>query len=155
MFLHLNGMFAIAIWDARRRQLVLGRDRWARNRWSIGSEPDRLLFASELKSLLQVPGLAREIDATALDQYLTYQYVPHPRTIFRGFRKLPPGHYAVYRERPVEGAAVLGPGFNQTWQGTEAEAFEQLRRPWSRRSSCGCRATCRWALFSPAASIRR
>ncbi len=126
-FSHLNGMFAIAIWDARRRQLVLGRDRLGKKPLVYRQETDRLLFASELKSLLQVPGIAREIDPTALDHYLTYQYVPHPRTIFRGFRKLPPGHLAVYREGQLEVQPYWRPDFNQQWQGTREEAIRHLQ----------------------------
>ena len=92
---HLNGMFALAIWDANHRRLVLARDRLGEKPLFYRLEADRLLFASELKSLLEVPGLAREIDPQSLDEYLTYQYVPHPRTIFRGISKLPPAHYGV------------------------------------------------------------
>ena len=63
---------------------------------SLRGRQGRLLFASELKSLLQVNDAPREIDPTAIDDYLTYQYVPHPKSIFRGYAKLPPGHAAVY-----------------------------------------------------------
>ncbi len=126
-FSHLNGMFAIAIWDARRGQLVLGRDRLGQKPLVYHCEPDRLLFASELKSLLQVPGLSREIDPTALDHYLTYQFVPHPRTIFRSIRKLPPGHYAVYRAGQLEVSPYWRPDFNTVWKGTRQAAIEQLQ----------------------------
>ena len=112
-FRHLNGMFAVAIWDGRRRQLVLGRDRLGKKPLVYRHEPGRLSFASELKSLLEVPGTPRDIDPNALDEYLTYQYVPHPNTIFRSIRKLPPGHYAVYREDQLAGAAVLGAGLQR------------------------------------------
>ncbi len=104
---HLNGMFALAIWDANARRLVLARDRLGKKPLFYRHEPDRLLFASELKSLLQVPGVAREIDPQALDEYLTYQYVPHPRTIFRGFAKLPPAHYGVYSDGQLVDALLL------------------------------------------------
>jgi len=99
---HLVGMFALAVWDARRGQLLLARDRLGQKPLVYRHEPGRLLFASQLKGLLEVPGVPREIDPQALDQYLTYQYVPHPRTIFRGIAKLPPGHYAVYRDDRLE-----------------------------------------------------
>ena len=99
---HLVGMFALAIWDARRGQLLLARDRLGQKPLVYSHQPGRLLFASQLKSLLEVPGVPREIDPQALDQYLTYQYVPHPRTIFRGIAKLPPGHYAIYRHDRLE-----------------------------------------------------
>ena len=97
-FRHLNGMFGIAIWDSNRRRLVIGRDRLGQKPLVYRLESGRLLFASELKSLLEVPGVPRDVDAGALDQYLTYQYVPHPRTIFRGIRKLPPAHFGIYED---------------------------------------------------------
>ena len=126
-FSHLNGMFAIAIWDARNQQLVLGRDRVGQKPLVYRHETDRLIFASELKSLLQVPGVPREVDATAVDQYLTYQYVPHPRTIFRGIRKLEPGHRAVYRNNRLEISRYWDPDFNTQWQGSEQDAIESLQ----------------------------
>lgn len=108
----LNGMFALAIWDASRRQLLLARDRLGQKPLVYRHEPGRLLFASELKSLLQVPGVPRHVDPQALDEYLTYQYVPHPRTIFRGIAKLPPGHYALYRDDRLEVRRYWQPDFN-------------------------------------------
>lgn len=126
-FSHLNGMFAIAIWDAREKQLVLGRDRLGQKPLVYRHEGDRFLFGSELKSLLQVPGVPREIDPVAVDQYLTYQYVPHPRTIFRGIQKLPPGHYAVYRREQLAVQRYWDPDFNALWARGEGEAIEQLQ----------------------------
>jgi len=99
---HLDGMFALALWDARRGRLVLARDRLGKKPLVYRHDPGRLLFGSELKSLLQVPGLPREVDPAALDAYLCYQYVPHPQMILRGFNKLPPGHLAVYERDQVE-----------------------------------------------------
>ena len=108
---HLNGMFALAIWDAGRRQLVLARDRLGEKPLVYRLEPGRLLFASELKSLLEVPGIPRELDPQALDAYLTYQYVPHPQTIYRGINKLPPAHIAVYREGRLDVRCYWQPDF--------------------------------------------
>lgn len=112
MLPRLNGMFAIAIWDARRRQLLLARDRLGKKPLVYRHEPGRLMFASELKSLLQVPGVPREVDPQALDEYLTYQYVPHPRTIFRGIAKLSPGCYAVWRDDRLDVRPYWQPDFN-------------------------------------------
>jgi asparagine synthase (glutamine-hydrolysing) len=91
----LEGMFAFALWDASRERLVLARDR-------VGKKPllwtrlqdGTLAFASELKALLRLPGLSRELDPTALDAYLALQYVPSG-TALRGVEKLPPGHLLV------------------------------------------------------------
>jgi len=95
-FEHLNGMFAIAIWDQNRDRLVLARDRLGKKPLYYTVHNRRLVFASELKSLMQLPGMDREIDPGAIDLYLTYQYIPHPHSIYRGIHKLPPGHLAVF-----------------------------------------------------------
>ena len=124
---HLNGMFALALWDANRQQLILARDRLGKKPLVYRHEPGRLLFASELKSLLEVPGVPREIDPQALDEYLTYQYVPHPRTIFRGIAKLPPGHYAVYREGRLDVRSYWQPDFNIEEARPAADYAEELR----------------------------
>jgi asparagine synthase (glutamine-hydrolysing) len=92
----LAGMFAIAVWDARRGQLVLVRDRLGKKPLLWTQLPDgSIAFASELKALLRLPGLRREVDPVALDAYLALQYVPGPETALRGVRKLSPGCYAV------------------------------------------------------------
>jgi len=88
---HLNGMFGIAIWDARTRTLVLTRDRLGVKPLYYAEYPDRLIFGSEAKAILAAPGRSRETDPFALDQYLTYEYIPPPRTIFREIKKLAPG----------------------------------------------------------------
>ena len=95
-FEHLNGMFAMAIWDQRRERLVLARDRLGKKPLYYSMHGGRLVFSSELKSLMQLPGISKEIDPGAIDLYLTYQYIPHPHSIYKGIRKLPPGHFAVF-----------------------------------------------------------
>ena len=107
----LDGMFALALWDAQRGVLLLARDRLGKKPLVYRHEPGRLLFASQLKSLLEVPGIPRHIDPQALDEYLTYQYVPHPRTIWQGMSKLPPGCLAVYREDRLEVRPYWQPDF--------------------------------------------
>ncbi len=99
---HLVGMFALALWDFRSRQLLLARDRLGQKPLVYCHQPGRLLFASQLKGLLAVPGLRRQIDPCAIDTYLTYQYVPHPLSICSGCRKLPPGHLAVWHDDRLE-----------------------------------------------------
>lgn len=97
-FAELNGMFSIGIWDARRSRLVLARDRIGQKPLYYAVVGDRLVFGSELKCLAAVPGVCTEIDPAAVDEFLTYQYVPHPGTIWKGVRKLPPGHFAIFEK---------------------------------------------------------
>src|SRR5688572_7739388 len=87
-----NGMFAFAIWDSSRREVFLARDH-------LGIKPlyyvdlgTRVLFASEIKALLQDPACTREMDVEALAELFTFRYVPSPKTLFKGIFKLPPGH---------------------------------------------------------------
>lgn len=91
LFEQLNGFFAIAIWDQKAGRLLLGRDRFGKKPLYYAADSNRLVFGSELKSLVQLPGLDLEIDPQSLDEYLTYQYIPHPHTIYRGIKKLQPG----------------------------------------------------------------
>ena len=95
-FEHLNGMFALAIWDGRNDRLVLARDRMGKKPLYYAVSNGRLVFASELKGLMTLPGISKEIEPGSIDLYLTYQYIPHPHSIYKGIHKLPPGHYAVF-----------------------------------------------------------
>jgi asparagine synthase (glutamine-hydrolysing) len=92
----LEGMFALALWDGRRQRLLLARDRLGKKPllWTRLAD-GTLAFASELKALATLPGLAREVDLRALDAFLSLQYVPGPGTALRGVQKLPPGHVLV------------------------------------------------------------
>ena len=92
----LNGQFAIAIWDGRRRRLFVARDR-------VGIKPlyyrhagRELWFGSELKALLSLPFVERRVDREALRHYLLLEYVPSPLSIIEGIRKLPPGHWMLW-----------------------------------------------------------
>jgi asparagine synthase (glutamine-hydrolysing) len=92
----LHGMFALALWDAGRERLVLARDRLGKKPLLWTRLPNgTLAFASELKALLRLPGVSREIDFNAIDGYLTVQYVPGDRTALLGINKVPPGHVLI------------------------------------------------------------
>lgn len=95
---HLRGMFSIAVWDTRKKRLLLLRDRLGQKPLVYRATSTHLYFASELKALLQVPGAPRTLNPRAVDAYLTYQYVPHPECILQEYRKLPPGHQAVWED---------------------------------------------------------
>jgi asparagine synthase (glutamine-hydrolysing) len=92
----LRGMFAFAIWDDRRKRLLLARDRAGKKPLFYRLDHGQLTFASELKSLLLVPGAPRRLNRQAIDSYLCYQYVPHPDCILEDYHKLPPAHVAVF-----------------------------------------------------------
>ncbi|MGC8523797.1 MAG: asparagine synthase (glutamine-hydrolyzing) [Acidibrevibacterium sp.] len=89
-----SGMFAIALWDRRRGQLLLARDHLGKKPLYYGYRPDgALVFASELVALAAVPDLSRRIDAAAVDDFFALGYIPDPASIFEGIRKLPAAHY--------------------------------------------------------------
>ncbi len=91
-------MFAIGIWDERKRRLVLVRDRMGQKPIVYCHSGNRLLFASELKSLLAVGGVSSEIRNSAIDEFMVYGYLPHPHTVYEGIYKLPPASMAVYQD---------------------------------------------------------
>jgi asparagine synthase (glutamine-hydrolysing) len=88
----LNGMFGLALWDARQPRLVLARDRVGKKPLYYLDDGQRLVFTSELKAILADPSVGRTVDQAALMEYMALGYVAAPRTIFQGIRKLPPAH---------------------------------------------------------------
>lgn len=88
----VRGMFAFALWDARRRRLLLGRDRLGQKPLYYADVGGCLHFASELRALLVAPDVPRDLDAEALDDFFTFQCIGAPRSVFRAIRKLPPAH---------------------------------------------------------------
>jgi asparagine synthase (glutamine-hydrolysing) len=90
--LHLRGMFACAIWDNRKRSLILARDHFGIKPLYYTWVGKTLLFASEMKALLVHPEVDRMVDHVALDQYLSFLYIPEPRTIYASIKALPPAH---------------------------------------------------------------
>jgi len=92
---HLNGMFAIALHDTKKKRLILARDRAGKKPLYYAESAGLFVFASEPKALLACPGVGREIDPVALQQYLLFACVFAPRSIYRGMQKLPGGHYMV------------------------------------------------------------
>jgi len=90
---HLEGMFAFAIWDPPRRRLLLARDRFGKKPLHYFFANRRLAFASELGALRRAPGFPETLEPQALHDYLSLQYIPAPATVYRGVRKLPPGHF--------------------------------------------------------------
>jgi len=95
---HFRGMFVFAIWDSRRHQLFIARDRLGKKPLYYAQWGDTFLFASEIKGILAHPAAHREMDLEALDLYFGFRYVPGPRTMFKGIAKLQPGHFLQIRE---------------------------------------------------------
>jgi len=98
---HIRGMFALAVWDNRRDELILARDRVGIKPLYYYHEGGRFVFASEIKSLLAHPAVSRELDREALELYFRLGYIPGELSIFSGIRKLPPGHTLVFRKNEI------------------------------------------------------
>jgi asparagine synthase (glutamine-hydrolysing) len=93
----LRGMFAFAIWDRDQETLLLARDRFGKKPLFFHNGPDCLLFASEIKSILEWPGFERRVDNAAIHDYLTFHYCIGRESAFAGIEKLPPAHYMLLR----------------------------------------------------------
>ncbi len=97
----LNGMFAVALWDARARRLVLARDRLGIKPLHYSWAGSRLYFGSEIKCLLKA-GVPRDIDLRSLSRFFTFEYIPAPDSIFAGIKKLLPGHFMTVQDGRAE-----------------------------------------------------
>jgi asparagine synthase (glutamine-hydrolysing) len=127
LFAQLRGMFGLAIWDAKRRRLVLGRDRIGEKPLYVRREPGRLLFASELKSILELGDVPRRLNVVALGEYLALGYVPAPLTLLEGIEKLLPGHYLVVDPDRVEDREYWDVPRGKTETRSEEEWIELVR----------------------------
>ncbi|HEY2017439.1 MAG TPA: asparagine synthetase B, partial [Bryobacteraceae bacterium] len=96
-FDRFRGMFALAIWSDESKRLVLGRDRMGIKPLYLKRLGREIVFGSELKTLFAHPGVSRTLDLGALQDFLSLNYVPGPRTLVEGLEKLPPGHYLEWR----------------------------------------------------------
>jgi asparagine synthase (glutamine-hydrolysing) len=94
--LRFRGMFAFALWDARKNRLFIARDRFGKKPLFLYEKDGLLLFASEIKSILAFPGVAARVNESVLWDYFYYRYVPAPHTLFAGIRKLMPGSFLVW-----------------------------------------------------------
>ena len=93
-------------WRGPQRELVLARDHFGKKPLYYLRAGAFLAFASELQALIQHPDVSREPDPLAIDEYLTYGYIPAPRTVYRAVQKLPPAHYLTFRQGPGESREV-------------------------------------------------
>ena len=124
---HLNGMYALALWDANRERLLLARDRVGKKPLVYAPLRDGLVFASELQGLLQHPDVVRKTDLGAIDAYFSFGYVPAPRTAFEGVLKLLPGHFLTWdREHGIRTERYWSPTFSVREDLDERTALEEF-----------------------------
>jgi len=128
----LNGMFAFAICDLRsgRPELFLARDHFGVKPFYYAHHGRKLAFASEIKGLLHVPEIQPEIDLGALHQYLTFLWVPDPKTMFRGIYKLPAGHCATFRDGELKIRQYWDLSFppaDASYPRSEADLVDEIR----------------------------
>ncbi|WP_134687185.1 asparagine synthase (glutamine-hydrolyzing) [Brevibacillus migulae] len=95
---HLRGMFGFTIWDGRRKLLFGARDHFGIKPLYYTETPDSIAVGSEIKSLLELPGVPREVNETGFYHYLTFQYVPDPQTMYKGIYRVPPAHFFIIED---------------------------------------------------------
>ena len=122
----LRGMFAFALWDERNRTMILARDRVGKKPLYYYLDREKLIFASEIKSILRHPGLDLRIDEQAVSDYVSLGYVPAPKSIYRSIRKVKPGHYLRVRPGVVEEIQYWDLHFNEIAGVPEEEWHERL-----------------------------
>jgi len=123
----LRGMFALALWDASLARLVVARDRLGKKPLYIWRGSNHFVFSSEIKSILEVPGVPRRLNSAALPEYLALGYVPAPMTLFEGIEKVFPGHMLVCEHGDIRDVEYWDVSFEKTETRSEAEWIEQVR----------------------------
>ncbi len=126
-FIRLRGMFGIGLWDRNKRALFLVRDRAGIKPLHYAERAGRLYFGSEIKSLIAAGAVEREIDLEALDHFLSFLYAPPDRSMFKGVRKLPPGHFLRWQDGRATLTKYWEIGAQEPFAGTGAEAAARLR----------------------------
>ncbi len=125
-FSKLRGMFAIALWDKKKRKLLLARDRVGKKPLFYSWNGRKLLFGSEMKALWPAADFSRDIDLEALSDYFSYLYIPAPKTIFKQVRKLQPAHYLSVDARGIREVPYWDLSFKEPQDLGEAEWRERL-----------------------------
>lgn len=133
----LNGMFAFAICDLRPGipSVFVARDHFGIKPFYYFHQGERFAFASEIKALLQIPEIEAELDPQSLHQYLTFLWVPDPKTMFRRVLKLPAGHYAILRDGELKITQywdLTFPAANQTYARSEPDLADEVRERFRR-----------------------
>ncbi len=120
---HISGMFAITLWDTLRKRLVIARDRFGEKPLYYGVFDGKLIYASEPKAILAHPSVSPELNLDALRQYLSFDYVPAPNSIYKGISKLPAAHILTVENGEIK----IRRYWNQTFQKPEMPARKQGR----------------------------
>nr|MBA2680593.1 asparagine synthase (glutamine-hydrolyzing) [Ktedonobacteraceae bacterium] len=123
---HLLGMFTFAIWDSKRQRLFAARDRFGKKPLNYYWDGQRLIFGSEIKSILEAD-VPREVNPLALDEFMVYRYVPTPLTIFKDISKVPAGHVLIYENGQVRTQQYWDLSFASTSKDDEATAIERTQ----------------------------
>jgi asparagine synthase (glutamine-hydrolysing) len=123
---HLRGMFSFALWDGKGQRLLAARDRFGKKPLNYFWDGQRLIFGSEIKSILEAD-IQREVNPIALDEYLVYCYVPAPNTLFKNIFKLPAAHILIYENGQIRTKRYWELSFAPTCQHDEATAIERTR----------------------------
>jgi asparagine synthase (glutamine-hydrolysing) len=132
---HLDGIFAFAIWDEKSQELLLARDRMGIKPMYYTHLPNwQFIFGSEMKAILANPAVERKIDLISLNEYLSYEYVPTPRTIIRNVWRLEAGHFLIYNRRGIDIRAYDSLSFRQSesrppvdWRDYSVSLYDSLR----------------------------
>jgi asparagine synthase (glutamine-hydrolysing) len=124
---HFRGMFAFALWDTRKRRLLLARDRLGKKPIHYAVQNGELYFCSELSGLLKALPRRPETDLEAIDLYLSLQYIPEPCTVYKGVYKLPAGHKLVWENGQATVAGYWDYSSEPKLSGSENELCEELR----------------------------
>jgi len=122
----LNGMFAFALWDKAKQKLFIARDRIGKKPLYYYQQDGRFAFASEIKSLLTLPDIPREIRLDAVYDFFAYQYVPDPKSIFKHIHKLSPGHYMTVTTQGIEIQQYWDISLKEVSRESEKQLTEQL-----------------------------
>ncbi len=126
---HLDGMFALALWDKRTATLLLARDRTGKKPLFYSTAGGRLTFGSEIKSITACPWVTRSLDAKRLPEYLTFGYVPHPHTLYSDVQQLPPGTLLTFGPRGQSGPKAYWDALpEQPWLRPEPRTYERVRQ---------------------------
>ncbi len=124
----INGMFAFAIWDNSKQELFVARDRIGKKPLYYSFFNNDLVFASELKAMLSLPFIPRDIRLDAVHDFFAYQYIPDPKTIFKGIHKLEPGHYMLVNKGGLKKQQYWDISFSKQTEQSESELIKELQQ---------------------------